>query len=556
MPMTKSAPVLSLMPVVGYLLRLFWRDARLTLLTVIAASLIGACAAILAPILFARSIDVLALRGQSSLALQLIFLYAVLYGASVALGQAGQFMIFMCAERLRYIADCAFFERLMAKSADFFLNHNQSEIGNARREGGSALNLVIQYGFGGVLPGIVQICLSLTLLGGVLSWEIALIVFIYGMVIITLDYFRAKCVNPYLDTAVAKAQSGSSLVGNAIAMIESLCHTRSEPWIIRRFQDTAADTYANWRRYAVVSSVFSATGGIAVAVQLIVTFYILVPRYQLGRISLGDLVLFNTLLLQLNQPFHLLGQAIKIGADVLGRLKPFVSVWNAPENSDAQAAISFRPSRGTIVFDKVSFSYTNGRGIDDLSFTLRRGTPAFLTGETGSGKSTVLRLLLKDFCHAQGHILIDGTDLSDITRDDWYSHIGIVPQDITLLNDTLGVNIVLGREFDAQRLRRAAQRAAILERIEAMPDSFETIVGERGMKLSGGERQRIAIARALYTDPEFLILDEASSALDAKTEAEIMSGLRKQAKTLTILAVTHRHSVIKDGDQVIHIPVK
>jgi ABC-type multidrug transport system fused ATPase/permease subunit len=131
--------------------------------------------------------------------------------------------------------------------------------------------------------------------------------------------------------------------------------------------------------------------------------------------------------------------------------------------------------------------------------------------------------------------------------------VAAVPQDIVLLNDTLSTNIVLGRPFEEARLRRAAERAAILSFIEGLAAGFETVVGERGLKLSGGERQRIAIARALYADPEVLLLDEASSALDAETEKDIMDRLRLIRDDVTVIAITHRLSVISDSDSAVTI---
>lgn len=166
---------------------------------------------------------------------------------------------------------------------------------------------------------------------------------------------------------------------------------------------------------------------------------------------------------------------------------------------------------------------------------------------------SALRLLLKGLEPIDGRILADETDLARITSDDWFAHVGVVPQDVALLNDTLSVNIVLGRPFDLHRLHKAAMQASILSRIEAMPEGFETVVGERGLKLSGGERQRVAIARALYGEPAILILDEASSALDDDTERQIMDGLRALADDLTILAVTHRVSSIRPGDQIVRL---
>ncbi len=228
-------------------------------------------------------------------------------------------------------------------------------------------------------------------------------------------------------------------------------------------------------------------------------------------------------------------------------------MWSAPEDTDPADPLPFPPGAGTLAFQGVGFRYPNGRGVSDLDYTVVRGTPAFLVGETGSGKSTVLRLLLKSAEPQEGRIRAGGTDVTRIRREDWFAHVGVVPQDVALLNDSLAVNIVLGRPHDEVRLRSAAERASILTRIEAMPKGFATIVGERGLKLSGGERQRIAIARALYGEPSILLLDEASSALDEDTEAEIMDGLRALAGSLTILAVTHRRSIIRPGDQVIRL---
>lgn len=551
--MGQNSPAPSFMPVATSLMQAFWRDARSALAVVVGASLTASIAAILSPVLFSRAVDVLTAKGNSDEAFKLIVLFALVFGVSIALGQTARHLIFMCSERLSFIADCAFFSRLLAKTPAFFLEHNQSEIGSARSEGGEALATVLQFGIGGLFPGLLQISVSVVLMGGMLSWEIAAIVLAYGIVVIVLDYLRMTRVNPFLDAAIEKSQESSRLVGNAVTIIETLRHTRGQKWMAHRFTASAGEAFANWRRYSLMSSLFSAASGTAIAFQLIVTFFLLIPRYEAGLISLGDLVLFNTLLLQLNEPFNLVGEAIKETADAVGRFRPFAAMWNAPEDVEPHDLTPFSPSSGTIAFENVSFHYSNGRGVDDLSFVVRPSTPAFLTGETGSGKSTVLKMLLKDAQPDRGGILIDGVDLAKINRDDWFSQIGVVPQDVALLNDSLAVNIVLGRPFDEQRLRHAAARAAILERIEAMPDGFATIVGERGMKLSGGERQRIAIARALYGEPRILILDEASSALDANTEAEIMDGLRSIAGSLTILSVTHRSSIIRPGDQVFQL---
>ncbi|WKL42230.1 ABC transporter ATP-binding protein [Sinorhizobium meliloti] len=203
-----------------------------------------------------------------------------------------------------------------------------------------------------------------------------------------------------------------------------------------RFYQGAAEAFENWRRYALASSAFSGVLGAVAALQLAVTFLILVPRYQAGLLSIGDIVLFNTLLLQLNQPFHLVGMAIKEMVEAAARFRPLAAMWIAPEVAEPADPVPYHPSQGSLVFQDVTFRYPNGRGISGLSFAVRRGTPTFLVGETGSGKSTVLRLLLKGLEPIDGRILADETDLARITSDDWFAHVGVVPQDVALLNDT------------------------------------------------------------------------------------------------------------------------
>lgn len=550
--MSETRP--AVLTIIRSLLIDYWRDARGTTLLVMAATLVGSIASISAPYLFSRAIDDLANVGQADGgAMCTLMYYALLFGLAAAFSEASRFLIFLCAERLCFIANLAFVARLLRKTHAFFLDHNPAEIGTARQEGEQTLNIITQLAIGGLLPGLVQILLSAVLLWNLVSWEIATIVLVYGSVVIGLDYIRVGRVKPFLDTAMERSQENASLVGNAVAIIDTLRQTRGETWMAKRFAAGAGDAFNNWRRYALASSTFSGILGVVAAIQLGVTFLILVPRYQAGLLSIGDIVLFNTLLIQLNEPFHLVGMAIKETVEAVARFRPLAAMWLAPETMEPSDPLPYRPTQGSISFQNVTFRYPNGRGISDLSFAVHRGTPTFLVGETGSGKSTVLRLLLKGLEPTSGRILADNVDLARITSGEWFAHVGVVPQDVALLNDTLSANIVLGRPFNLDRLREVAAQASILSRIEAMPDGFDTIVGERGLKLSGGERQRIAIARALYGTPYILVLDEASSALDDDTERQIMDGLRDLAQDLTIIAVTHRMSSIRPGDQVVRL---
>ena len=175
-----------------------------------------------------------------------------------------------------------------------------------------------------------------------------------------------------------------------------------------------------------------------------------------------------------------------------------------------------------------------------------------LVGPSGAGKSTIARLLFRFYDPSAGRILIDGQDIAQVQQESLRASIGIVPQDSVLFNDTIGYNIAYGRaNADEDDVREAARGAAILPFIEALPEGFDTQVGERGLKLSGGEKQRVAIARTLLKDPPIVILDEATSALDSRTEQEILATLNRVARGRTTLAIAHRLSTIADADRIL-----
>jgi ABC-type bacteriocin/lantibiotic exporter with double-glycine peptidase domain len=478
--------------------------------------------------------------------------YAVLMGAAYALQRMSSFLTFMTAESLNFVTSTSFFARLVEKTSSFFLDHNPAEIESAQQKGSSALNIVVQFALAAILPSIAQLVLALGLLGTVLDFDIALIVLVYGIVYIALVTRAAAITRPHLDAAIEQSQASSRFVGNAISSMDTLRQFQSDRWMIGQFTTRERSVLDAFGRYATTQMRYALVFGLALTAQFAITLWLLVPRVVAGDLTVGDLVLFNTLLLQLNMPFQMMGQAIQQFNQSYSQFLPFARMWQAETHDDPETTGAFAITQGTIGFEKISYLYPNGRGVSDANFTARRGTITYITGDTGAGKSTLFKLL-KAMRPTTGTITVDGTDLNTISRADWFAHVASVPQDIVLLNDTLATNIVLGRPFDAARLRRAAERAAILSFIEGLEQGFETIVGERGLKLSGGERQRIAIARALYADPAIVLLDEASSALDAETEKDIMDQLRLLRDEVTIIAITHRLSVIAPDDNVVRI---
>jgi ATP-binding cassette subfamily B protein len=227
---------------------------------------------------------------------------------------------------------------------------------------------------------------------------------------------------------------------------------------------------------------------------------------------------------------------------------------------DTRAEITDRPdakpievNQGEVVFDHVSFHYNEDRPIlKDISFSVPAGHKVAVVGPSGAGKSTLARLLYRFYDVVEGAIRLDGQDLREVTQESLRRAIGIVPQDTVLFNDTIYHNIAYANQAAGREgVERAARLANIHDFIEGLPDQYDTLVGERGLKLSGGEKQRVAIARVILKAPPLLIFDEATSSLDSQTEKQINQALKDVAERHTTLVIAHRLSTIVDADNII-----
>ena len=273
-----------------------------------------------------------------------------------------------------------------------------------------------------------------------------------------------------------------------------------------------------------------------------------------GDLTVGDLVLVNTYLMQLFRPLDMLGWVYRtIRQGLVDMAEMFRLMDTAVEVKDRPGAPALVIRRPTVTFDNVVFGYEPDRTIlHGLSFEVPAGRNVAIVGPSGAGKSTIARLLFRFYDPWSGHILIDGQDIASVRQSSLRDMIGIVPQDSVLFNDTIAYNIAYGRhDADEQTVLAAARDAAILPFIESLPQAFDTQVGERGLKLSGGEKQRVAIARTLVKNPPILMLDEATSALDTRTEQDILATLKRVSKDRTTLSIAHRLSTIADADEII-----
>ena len=275
---------------------------------------------------------------------------------------------------------------------------------------------------------------------------------------------------------------------------------------------------------------------------------------QAGTHTLGDFVFINALLMQLSLPLNMIGfiyREIRQGLTDIEQMFDLLEVEE--EVKDKPDATALSVLQGAIRFNNVSFAYDPSRPIlRNVSFEVPSGKTIAIVGPSGAGKSTISRLLYRFYDVQQGSVTIDGQDIRDVTQVSLRHAIGMVPQDTVLFNDTIAYNIRYGRpSATEEEVERAAKLAQIDRFIQLLPEGYQSMVGERGLKLSGGEKQRVAIARTILKAPPILILDEATSALDTATEQDIQQSLDVVSRDRTTLVIAHRLSTVISADEII-----
>ncbi len=322
----------------------------------------------------------------------------------------------------------------------------------------------------------------------------------------------------------------------------------------RRFDEITEDVLQKNIEVSKIDALFDPTIKILVGISYLIGLCYGAYLVFHQQITLGELVSFNIYLGMLIWPMFAMGHLINImqrGSASLDRVEETLAY--APDVRDTQHPVSVEEPED-IEFEHVSFRYPTSAtdNLRDVSFTLQRGRTLGIVGKTGSGKTTLLKQLLREYPFGEGAIRISGVALTDIAMDDLFRWFGYVPQDPFLFSRTVRENIYFGsKQPDEQRLREVMEAASLSKDIDSFSQGLDTMVGEKGVSLSGGQKQRVSIARALMADPEMLLLDDALSAVDAKTESEIIAAIRTTRAGKTTLITAHRLSAVMHADLIL-----
>ncbi|MCU7812370.1 MAG: ABC transporter ATP-binding protein/permease [Candidatus Thiodiazotropha sp. (ex Notomyrtea botanica)] len=439
-------------------------------------------------------------------------------------------------------------------SLRFHLERQTGAISRDLERGTRSVSTILNYMVFSIIPMLVEFALVAVVL--LTQYDIIFTLVTFGTVAVYVGFTLAitewrmeyRHVMNRLDSQ-ANNQAFDSLIN-----YETVKYFGNEPLELRRFDNTLAD----WEENAVKSQTsmsllnFGQGGIIAVGVTFVMIFA--ANGVVEGSMSIGDLVLVNAFMLQLFIPLNFLGivyRQIKYSLADMDLI--FKLLEETPEITDAQDATELKLDSGVVGFEQVDFFYQPERQIlSKVNFNIGAGEKLAVVGHSGAGKSTLSRLLFRFYDVTGGRITIDGQDIRSVTRRSLRSMIGIVPQDTVLFNDTILYNLAYGRpEARQEEIEAVARIAHIAEFIEQLPDGYQTVVGERGLKLSGGEKQRVAIARAMLKRPRILVFDEATSSLDTKTEQAIQETLREVARDHTTLVIAHRLSTVVDADRIL-----
>ena len=446
------------------------------------------------------------------------------------------------------------FSHLHALSLRFHLERRTGGLNRVIERGVTGVDTIVRMAVLNSIPTAVELLMISGLIAYYFGWIYVVVVLVTVALYVAFTFWASE-----RRIAIRRDMNDSDTEAHAKAVdsllnYETVKYFGNEAHEARRFDASMA----RYERAAIrtYTSLGWLNAGQAVIFTLGTVICMLLAARDVvaGTLTIGGFVMINAILMQLYLPLNFMGMVYREIKQGLIDIETMFALLHEPaEITDRPGAKPLRVTKGEVKFENVSFAYDPDRQIlKDISFEVPAGKMVAIVGPSGAGKSTISRILFRFYELTSGRVLIDGQDIRDVTQASLRAAIGMVPQDTVLFNDTILYNIRYGRpEATDAQVREAARLAQIHDFIMTLPQGYDSLVGERGLKLSGGEKQRVAIARTILKSPPILMLDEATSALDSHTEKDIQDALERVARERTSLVIAHRLSTVVHADNII-----
>ncbi len=508
------------------------------------------------PITLKYIVDILDQGDENKVVLPIILLIA--YGVLRFVNAGFNELRDVIFARVRYHAmrelSVTTLKHLHRLSLRFHLERNTGGISRDMERGAQSISSILNYMVFSIIPTIAEFALVAFILLGQYDIEFAFTIFFTVFLFIAFTFIVTEWRMHYRHEMNALDSNANGKAMDSLMNYETVKYFDNEQHEIERYKKTMT----SWEDAAVNSQTTMSTlnfgQGAIIAVGVTFVMFFAANGVVEERLTLGDLVLINTMMLQLFLPLNFLGMVYRSLKYAMADMDMVLKLLKKPiEVTDEADAKRLEIASPTVEFESVSFSYTSDRQIlKNISFKIPSGKKFAVVGPSGAGKSTLARLIFRFYDTSSGKIKISGQAVDSVTQHSLRKQIGIVPQDTVLFNDSIYYNIQYAKPTaNKEDVIKAAQLADIHEFIMSLPEGYETVVGERGLKLSGGEKQRVSIARVLLKQPPILVFDEATSSLDSKSEKNILAALNDIAENTTTLVIAHRLSTIVDADEIL-----
>ena len=534
------------------------RDLRMRLVGSIATLLAIAGLNAVVPMLFAQAVDRLKTPGGTVAAgvLGLLFAYGFMHWLARALNEMRWALYGRIEQRTRRRVGLVVFRHLHDLSLRFHLSRRTGHLSRTMDNGMRGIEDLLYDCVFLIMPLIAEIVIIAVILLVRFKGVFTVVVISTLALYVTALIVGSEWLRRHQRRAVAVGAEAHGKAVDSLLNYETIKFSGGERHVAERYDTALAEVEEltvralTWRSLTGLIQVTVLGAGITITVVLAS------DSVAAGTMTIGGFVLVNSYLLQLVRPLDRLGHLYREIKQAFTDLELMMGLLDEkPEIADAPDARPLPPGPGRLAFDHVSFAYDTRRPVlHDIDFFVAPGRTVALVGPSGAGKSTIGRLLFRFYDATGGSIAIDGADIRGVTQESLRAAIAVVPQDSVLFNESLFYNIAFGRPGASRaEVEDAAKLARIHDFVARLPDGYDTLVGERGLKLSGGEKQRVAIARAVLKRPRIYLFDEATSSLDSRTEQEIHQNLRAVSRGTTTLIIAHRLSTVVDADEILFI---